>query len=71
MFEIQTGTRDDEMAEALTVVKDGQQIGRITLQYDCPEDSTVNRLGLRGFARGLLMAAGVRDDQIAETDGEY
>lgn len=71
MFEIQLATRGDEMAQAVIVVKDGQQVGRVTIQYDCPEDSTVSRLGLRGFTRDLLVAAGVPDGEIANTEGEY
>ena len=71
MFEIQLATRDDEMAQAVIVIKDGQTVGRVILQYDCPEDSTMSRLGLEGFTRDLLVAAGVREDQIAHTVGEY
>lgn len=71
MFEIQRATRDDDMAEAVIVVKDGRQVGRITTQADCPEDNSCSRLDVAAFARELLVAAGIPEGQIAHTDGEY
>ncbi|MBL7487047.1 hypothetical protein [Frankia sp. AgW1.1] len=51
--------RDWSHTQVVTVLKDGQPLVEINTQADCPEDNTVSRLHLPGFAVAILAAAGV------------
>jgi hypothetical protein len=65
------GEQNHDNCEQVQVFVDGKYIDSFTINYDCPEDSTIGRLGVFDFISKVIKAINEDAEIIKSTNAEW